>query len=329
MRNALLLKLSLLPLVLMLWLPLIASAAAPQTDGNLEVTFQDEPLFSNLNIAPGFSVSKTVLVRNLGIESEDVYATVSNESSTGLAEVLDLVITSTSTTPNELFSGSFDDFFDQAPISLDALAGGQEHLYTFTVTMSNAVGNAAQGDEMEFNLLIGFDGSAVVVTDTDAGGGGGFVSLTQTTAGDSEVAGESTDGPFFTDLFEQINQKTEESLRAVRSSVLGEATTSAQEIGTTTDADEDQITRTVVDETTLGWCQYTWIFVALWLLVSAIAYWRQNPKDIVTMSSIQIIFGVIALLLLFLSFIYTLSCLFWPAFVVTVGSVIFYLYTRE
>ena len=67
-------------------------AEAQVVSGNLEVTFQNTPLFSESSVVPGTVVARTVTVKNLGSDTEAVYTSLQNATSTGLSDFMELSI---------------------------------------------------------------------------------------------------------------------------------------------------------------------------------------------------------------------------------------------
>lgn len=137
----------------------------------LNVTFEATPLFSNADVKPGDSVSRTVTVANTGSESEDVIADLTNTFSDGLADVMNLSIASGGAT---FADTSFADLFTVDPIALDALAPGDIATYTFTASLPRTVGNEYQLATLGFDVVIGFAGGEQTsdVTRTFGVGGG-------------------------------------------------------------------------------------------------------------------------------------------------------------
>lgn len=315
MINSKFLKLLILPILALFCVPLFASAQVTQTDGNLEVTFEQVPLFENINIAPGFSVTRTVSVKNNGSETEDVYVSLTSQFSDGLADVLNLTITSTTTTPNQLYSGTLASFFNAVPVSLGSLAGGQTHTYDFNVSMDSGVGNPYQGKGTGFNLLVGFEGSTTVVT--GGGGGGGSTGPTE------QIAGAST-GPN-DGIWNQIINRLGDLARGAPAGSAGQVSGSSSEQVAGTSTEEigengliDSFINTIESK---DWCKVFWLLIVVWLIASAFAYWRQNAViESLAMRYTQVFFGVLSILILISSFIFALQCAFWPAFITAAGS---------
>lgn len=147
-----------------------AAAQVVVSSGDLEVTFEQSPLFADMNIAPGFANTKTVMVKNIGSTTQTVYVAATSTSSTGLAEVMTLLLNAGATTH---FNGTFDAFFDPDPIPLGTLAGGASRTYTFATQLPQSAGNTLQSTSMGFDLVVGFEGGPQVSDSTPGGGGSG------------------------------------------------------------------------------------------------------------------------------------------------------------
>jgi hypothetical protein len=152
--------------VLLTLLPQAAFAA-------LSVDFAATPLFAEANIVPGDSVSRMVTVTNTGVESEEVYVSVENTFSDGLADAMLLTV---SDGPTTYVSGTFTSFFAGTPHPLGALGAGLSRTYTFTATLPEGIGNDAARDTLGFDLVLGFAGGEAVSdrpgSRSGAGGGG-------------------------------------------------------------------------------------------------------------------------------------------------------------
>lgn len=133
----------------------------------LEVQFQATPLFVDADVKPGDVVSRTVIVTNTGPEAETIIFDFRNEFSDGLADVMELAVTTDSNTFADNF---FTNLFALGEINLGELAAGASQEYVFTASLDPATGNEYQLSEFGFDLLIGFQGGETV---TDGGGGNG------------------------------------------------------------------------------------------------------------------------------------------------------------
>lgn len=141
-----------------------ASAAAPT------VVFEKAPLFLDADIKPGDSEARTITVTNTGTNAEEVYLSSANVFSTGLGEVMELVVTAPGST---YFTGVFDDFFEATPMSLGSVASGETKVFTLRASLSSSTGNAYQTKQLGFDLIIGFVGGGSVTDNPGSGGGGG------------------------------------------------------------------------------------------------------------------------------------------------------------
>ena len=315
----------------------------------IDVAFQGEPapLFGETNILPGHSVSRTISVTNTGDQDYMAYVRTINTSSTNdLAEAL--LVTINEQGGGEVYSGSLQDLFDRNLGSLEDLSlvpEGQTRVYDFEVYFEEGSGNSYAEGTAAFDLCVGFDGGDETCIsgtgnpdDNNGGGGGGSGGTTIGTTNPNnnpvpQVAGASTEGPFWNELIENINNRGEDILRAARGMVLGddvdiELSTSS----TSTQPDIAEIGGTAVEELVRDWCIYFWLLVLVWLVATAVAYWRErtNEQYADVMMGTQMVSGIIGIVLLAISFFFGLACLFWPALVVTCGSAVsFFLLARE
>ncbi len=332
MINTSSLKFLLLLPALLLWLPFVANAQTTQSDGNLEVTFETVPIFNALNIAPGFTEVKTVTVKNNGTEVEDVYVSAVNATSTGLADFVNLTISSTSTTPNQLFADSFTEFFNQSPIDLDDLAAGQARTYVFEANFIATSSNTYNGTSMGFDLVVGFEsGPAVTTPGTGGGGGGGGSSggSAPSSGPTPQVAGVFTNPG----IWEQFLEGIRDTVEGMQGRVLGEealATTTADISGDFPSADTLGIT-TEAEEVVKSWlCEYLWVLIVLWVTATAVAYWYQLPREIRwPILLIEGVFGLIALAFTISYFVFGVPCVLWPSLVVLIGSTVIYYFNKD
>ncbi len=128
--------------------------AVTKTAGNLEVAF-DEPLFADSIIwYPGLEVSKLIIVKNLDSQNRMVSIQAVNTSQTGnMAEVLSFKV-------NNLYHKTLRQFWDDGQVNLSVVNGGGTafNAYAVTIKMSD-VGNAYQGQQAKFDLIVGFEGT--------------------------------------------------------------------------------------------------------------------------------------------------------------------------
>ena len=177
--KALTLKTNILVLALFAFvLPNISFAQVPR----LEVTFTPNPLFSEIGVMPGDSVSGTVLVENNSGESQTVITEAINVSDPNFfSDTMNLSITDDDS--NVLFdssNGTFFDFLTNGRVTLtNTLPDGDSITYTFTVEFFEETGNEYQNKEFGFDLCVGFEdilsgmncGDTVISGDGNTGGG--------------------------------------------------------------------------------------------------------------------------------------------------------------
>jgi hypothetical protein len=280
-------------------------AAAQVVSGDLEVTFEGgTTLFSDSNIAPGYSVTRTVTVTNNGSDTESVYTSVENESSTGLADIVDLLITATST-GTIYFNDSFATFFGPDPVYLGNLGPGETRVYSYTATFDAGAGNSYQDKEMGFDLVIGFEGGSSISTG-GGGGGGRSGSGSGTTLPEGQVAGESTT----TNPFGLAQHWVEPIANFIRGAVLGESTTTGEE-ATGTPTTTEQTTGTpnrtssptalLIDQT---YCTFWWLLLLALMSLGWSAYedkYRNKGSVFEGLFARNLIFTVayVALLIIF------------------------------
>jgi hypothetical protein len=138
------------------FIPLPLEAAVP----DLAVTFEQTPLFSELEVKPGDMVTRTVLVTNNGSENHTVITTTQNVDNTdAFGDALDLDIDFGVVNK---FSNTFTNFFAESELVLGILLPGQSVILSYSVGVNPSAGNVYQGTEMTFDLLVGFQEGEVV-----------------------------------------------------------------------------------------------------------------------------------------------------------------------
>lgn len=258
----------------LIWGGAAAAASAQVVSGNLEVQFQNMPLFSEAGVVPGTVIARTVTVTNNGSDTEAVYTSLDNATSTGLAEFMVLSIMEDGATVY-LATTTFDSLFTADPIALGSLGGGDSRTYTYRASLPSGVSGAYMNSSMGFDLIIGFEGGASV---SDGGGGGGGGSNNDQDEEDEEddlppgiIAGETTSLP--ASVIGAVND-------FVRGLVRGEGTsTETEDDATTTD---DGITEAIgepnrtsspaailFDET---YCTLVWLLILGFMLLGWSAY---------------------------------------------------------
>jgi hypothetical protein len=137
-------------------------AAVTKTSGNLEVTF-DEPIFSSSDIwYPGLSLTRDLIVKNKGDETETVIIASQNETETGdISQIFNFKVEEGGST---IYGDSLVNFWNAGEVTLSNLSGDQSKTYKLTASMDSAAGNEYQGKEAIFDLLVGFLGKPTTVT---------------------------------------------------------------------------------------------------------------------------------------------------------------------
>lgn len=147
---------------------------------NLDVVFEQEPLFSEAEILPGDGVTRSVSVQNQTETPQNIYVKAVNGVSSGdIGDALILTITEGATTH---LTTSLSDFLDGTPRALtNALPGGSTANYAFAVAFDPNAGDQYQNGSITFDFCIGFQGGPnTCITDatpevpgTPGGGGVG------------------------------------------------------------------------------------------------------------------------------------------------------------
>lgn len=316
---------------------------APSTAfAELEVVFETTPLFSEANILPGGTVTRTVIVTNTGTTTESVYVSVANSSSGGLADIMNLSVTSF---PTSYYDGTFTSFFTSTPLGLGTLSTNSSRTYEFTASLPESAENSYQAATMQFDLVIGFWGGDSIV-DNDGGGnnnnGGGGNNNNDSNGAVPQVSGATTDG--FSALLNSILERLRELSGSNPSSILSVFASDdderVEDSATTTPEGEvlgDEavpLTETDTEEDD-GWCKYWWLLVVIWLVGSIVVYWFKGgeKEGALTIGNTQVAFGTLSLVLLALAYLalfplITVHCVFWPALITIIGSVAVWVLTR-
>ncbi|MEX2340834.1 MAG: hypothetical protein WD605_00760 [Candidatus Paceibacterota bacterium] len=318
----------------------------------IDVDFQSDPLFPGTAspLAPGDSVSSTFTVTNTNAQAETVYIRTLNDSDTNsLADAL--LVSIRDENGLELYGDQLSDLFSRDNKSdsppLESILSNQSRTYDFIVTFAPQAGNTYQDGTATFDFCVGFAGgdeNCITGTGTGTGGGGGGGGGGSGGGGDDsdnpdddndpppgQVAGVSTDAPFWNDLINRFIDLGKGGLDSLREAVLGTEDVNAQEeVATSTDDgtafDSEETGVGFIDG--IDWCKYWWLLLFLWIISSIVAYlYRRRNVESLALVSVQVVFGVIALVLLVLSFILDIACAFWPALIVTVGAITTYFWS--
>ncbi len=132
--------------------------AFTKTSGDLTITYPNEPLFNETNIAPGYLTSKIITVANNADEDKNVGVEFTSTSAAELDEVLIFSIQEDGTT---IYGGSADpktlaDLVIAGEISLTTLSPGASSDFTIEAELKADVTNEYQGKISVFDLSVGF-----------------------------------------------------------------------------------------------------------------------------------------------------------------------------
>ena len=170
------LKILILPIVIITML----AGFAPKTFAVAVTTveFEQAPLFSSVNFAPGDSVSRWVKLNNTTSSPHRAILRTINVVNDGeLGDAIGLVIKQGDTV---LYDNTFTDLFGLSELVLPQVPAGSSTTLDFIATFKTTAGDEYQNSTIGFNLQIGFEDLDVVVDDSTTiiggehvGGGGG------------------------------------------------------------------------------------------------------------------------------------------------------------
>jgi len=136
--------------------------AITKTSGDLEVTYDTEPLFgSDIIWYPGLSKIRSLTIKNIGSETHRTYFKADNTSETGdLSTVMYFKINKVGT----VFYGNNNsktmrNFWGDGEISLSDVQAGKSTIYDIAITFWRQAGNEFQKTQTKFDLIIGFEGT--------------------------------------------------------------------------------------------------------------------------------------------------------------------------
>jgi len=136
----------------------------------LSVVFEQDPLFSEINILPGDSVTRWVQVNNNGTEAEKAAAEAINYPgfpnpgdvpADDLSRVLLLVISKDG--GEDVYGGGLGgktlfDFYQDGEVYLSDVASGNSQKYDFEISFPEDKSDDWQGKTTFFDILVGFQG---------------------------------------------------------------------------------------------------------------------------------------------------------------------------
>jgi hypothetical protein len=120
----------------------------------------DTPLFSEYNIKPLWSVTKTVKVTNKYNEARQLLINLNDtppgsfDKNKSLAKVLNVVIKEVES-GKTIWSGKLDELGNEESLPLTNIPKNSFRSYKFIVTLSN-VGNSYQDKQTKFDIYLGF-----------------------------------------------------------------------------------------------------------------------------------------------------------------------------
>ncbi|MHB1330625.1 MAG: fibronectin type III domain-containing protein [Minisyncoccota bacterium] len=179
--------------------------ALPVSAQSLDVQFEREPLFGEVNFLPGDTKSGDALVTNGTEETQIVYAeSVNGFDPDGLGSQMRLIIRSES---GVIYDDVFASFLSSGPVQLTELSSLETDVYTFEVSFIDSADNDYQGKSLGFDLCLGFYGGNLQCSDTVVGeengednsganrsGGGGSYSQLMISHEEAETFDISDDG---------------------------------------------------------------------------------------------------------------------------------------
>ncbi|MEA3355221.1 MAG: fibronectin type III domain-containing protein [Patescibacteria group bacterium] len=115
------------------------------------------PLFSELNIYPGWNITKTIQgVNNYDQDADFAIETVDLVPTNGLSDVLTISIKKSGETIN-IYEDNLTNFNNYGFLKLSNIATGESQDYNFTVTMQESADNNYREIITAFNLDLGFE----------------------------------------------------------------------------------------------------------------------------------------------------------------------------
>jgi len=134
-----------------------SSFALTNTVGSLELTYDNDPIFSETNLAPANSVVKTVIAKNIGSSQVTVGISGTETSDPGnLSDKITLVISSDG---SDLYGAggakTLSNFYSDGEIQLATLNPNQSKTFNLMTTLDSTLGNEYQNQKAMFDLTIG------------------------------------------------------------------------------------------------------------------------------------------------------------------------------
>lgn len=160
---------------------LLPATALAVVDPNLTVVFNPNPLFSQVNFAPGQTTTGSIQVTNNSAQTQKAQIEAIKQSNEGgLAEQFNFVVKQDG---NILYEKTLKEFFDAGQVYLSDVASDATVKYDLSVTFKSEAGNDLQGKTVGFDLVAGFLGQEGITPPSNSGsysgGGGGGSGLPQ------------------------------------------------------------------------------------------------------------------------------------------------------
>lgn len=244
----------------------LKTEAATLNSGSFTIVTPSDPLFSDLNIAPGYLNAKTIQVTNTSSDAKDFSIALSGLSG-DLKNVLkikaeisgsliwDKVLTNIAVSPNNEFVSS--------------VSGGDTINITFTAYLPTEVGNDYQGKNVSFDFVMG-DSTIVFLKPNDIPTITPFGPTSETGSGTDQISGISgqTSGI-------DVGARG----LALGTEGVGQGTTSAPSISNNPPAETGEVLGTTTEgakgEETSGKnvCFWWWVLSAVYALFLLIYGW--------------------------------------------------------
>lgn len=117
----------------------------------------DGPIFSETNFMPGKGVTRFIRVTNNSGQTQRIAAEAINKNdNNNLSSAMDLVIKQGMVV---IFNNTLRKFFNQGETYLSSLANGAQTIYELTITFNSGANDDYQNRNLDFDILIGFEGT--------------------------------------------------------------------------------------------------------------------------------------------------------------------------
>lgn len=142
------------------------------------------PIFSETNLSPDSSITKTLTAQNNYPENRDflleINTTSFSDSTPAMGDVLSITITEQESSNLVYGPKTLSELKDDGEVTLSNIPSGEERNYDLAVVMDDA-GNDYQGKSLTFDLTLGFEAIAEGTAETSG-----------STSSEGEVLGAST-----------------------------------------------------------------------------------------------------------------------------------------